>query len=116
MDGFTEAHHLEEVREHIENETLALVYVYGETCSVCHAVMPQIKPVIEQFQSIATMQIDSERFPEVSGEWTIFTVPVILLFLNGKEILRKARFIEKRELENQLTKIVNALKADEEEL
>lgn len=115
MDGFTEARHLDEVREHIEKETLVLVYVYGETCSVCHAVMPQIKPVIEQFESIVPMQIDSERFPEVSGEWTIFTVPVILLFLNGKEILRKARFIEKRELDTQLTKIVYALQSEEEE-
>lgn len=114
MDGFLEAQHLDDVREHIKNERLALVYVYGETCSVCHAVMPQIKPIIEQFSSIKSIQIDTEKFPEVSGEWTVFTVPVILLFLDGKEVLRAARFIEKNKLETQLMKITHALNVKEE--
>lgn len=116
MEGFFEARDLNDLREHIRNNRLALVYIYGETCSVCHAVMPQVKPIIEQFKAISAMQIDSERFPEVSGEWMVFTVPAILLFVDGKEVLRVARFIEKNKLENQLIKITNALSENEEVL
>jgi hypothetical protein len=32
--------------------------------------------------------------PEIAGELTIFTVPVDLIFMNGKEMHRQGRFID----------------------
>lgn len=109
VDGFLEAETLDELRAHMREESVALVYVYGESCSVCHAVLPQIKPIVEQFESIRAMQVDSEKIPAVSGELTVLTNPVVLLFVEGKEVLRMARFIEKGKLEDQLRKITLAL-------
>ncbi|MDZ7834486.1 MAG: thioredoxin family protein [Alkalibacterium sp.] len=111
MDGFKEAKSLEELREHVDQNERAFLFLYGQNCSVCHGVLPQIKPIVEGYPSIRTMQADVEKIPEISGEYTVFTVPVVLLFVEGKEVMRFARFIEKNKLDEQLDKITEALNA-----
>lgn len=109
MDGFKEAQSLSEVKAVVEESELAFVFLYGENCSVCHGVLPQVRPILEAYEQITTVQADVELIPELSGEYTVFTVPVILLFFNGKEVLRMARFIETDRLTYQLKKITEAV-------
>lgn len=109
MDGFKEAQSLAEVKSVVEENDLAFVFLYGEHCSVCHGVLPQVKPIVEKYEQIATVQADVEQIPELSGEYTVFTVPVILLFFNGKEVMRMARFIEMDKLSHQLKKITESV-------
>ncbi|MFO8068562.1 MAG: thioredoxin family protein [Alkalibacterium sp.] len=109
MDGFKEAQSLEELRKHVNENDLAFLFLYGQNCSVCHGVLPQIKPIVEGFPEIKTLQADVEKIPEISGEYIVFTVPVVLLFVDGREVMRFARFIEKNKLHEQLDKITSAL-------
>ncbi|SFC25375.1 Thioredoxin [Alkalibacterium subtropicum] len=110
MDGFKEARSLEELQDHVKENDVALLYLYGEHCSVCHAVLPQIKPIVESYPEIRPLQADVQNLPEIAGEYTVFTIPVVLLFVDGREVMRFARFIEKNKLNEQLEKITSALK------
>lgn len=110
MNGFKEAHTLDELKKHVEQNELAFLFLYGQNCSVCHAVLPQIKPIVESYPEIKTLQADVQNLPEISGEYTVFTIPVVLLFVDGREVMRFARFIEKNKLNEQLEKITSALK------
>lgn len=110
MEGFVEVTSLEEAKQLIQAENLLLMFIYGETCSVCHAVLPQIKLMIDSFDAIKSIQINHEHVPAVASEFTVFTVPVVLLFLEGKEVLRQARFIDRDLLKHQLNTITTGLK------
>lgn len=109
MDGFREAESVEEVRELIDNNKLVFVFLYGEYCSVCHGVLPQIRPVIDSYNELMSIQADIEKLPKLSGAFTVFTVPVVLLFLEGKEVLRIARFIRTEELRERIDKILDSV-------
>ncbi|MCC5895905.1 MAG: thioredoxin family protein [Alkalibacterium sp.] len=109
MDGFKEVDTLIEATDTIQQEKLVFLFVYGEHCSVCHGVLPQIKPLIDRYSEITSIQADIEKIPSLSGEFTVFTVPAVLLFLEGKEVVRFARFIEKEKLKHQIEKILHAL-------
>lgn len=109
MDGFREAESVEEVRELIDNNKLVFVFLYGENCSVCHGVLPQIRPVIDSYNELMSIQADIEKLPMLSGAFTVFTVPVVLLFLEGKEELRIARFIRTEELRERIDKILDSV-------
>lgn len=111
MDGFKEAQSLEELQTFVKEKDLALLYLYGKNCSVCHAVLPQIKPIIESYPEIESMQADVQKLQSIAGEYTVFTIPVVLLFVNGQEVMRFARFIERNKVNEQLKKITDALKA-----
>lgn len=87
---------------------LALVYVSHPGCSVCHGLKPQIDELLTSFPDVRTYEIDSAEVPEVASELSVLTVPVVLLFADGKEVLRRARFVPIAELRHQLERITEA--------
>ena len=53
--------------------------------------------------------INQSNVEEIAGELSIFTVPVDLIFLKGKEMHRQARFIDMQSFEKQLYMMQNAI-------
>lgn len=104
-----EVHSLESINAALTAEKLSLLYISRPNCSVCHALLPQVKGVLEEFQDVTSIHADAEEIPEIAGEFSIFTVPVIIVFVDGKEMFRKARFVPIDELHNQLSRLVKML-------
>ncbi|WP_080145763.1 thioredoxin family protein [Marinilactibacillus piezotolerans] len=93
MTTFPKAQTIEEIRTFIASNPLAFLYISRENCGVCHVVRPQVEEMLEDFPTIRTLQVSADEVPEVAGEFTVFTVPALLLFIEGKEMIREARFI-----------------------
>src|SRR5699024_7225610 len=98
-------HSMSEVEAFIANNKLSFLYVTQPNCSVCHGLLPQLQPILEPFEQIATAQLDASEVPEAAGQYGLFTAPVALLFVDGKEYFRKARFIPLQELEYEIIKV-----------
>ncbi len=83
---------LEELQELIQNQIGVLVYFSTPTCNVCHALKPKIaKEFEENFPKIKQVFIDSSLTPEIPAHFNIFSVPTILVFLDGREFARESR-------------------------
>ena len=75
----------------IDNYSSILLLISTERCSVCVALDQRLKPWIQMnFPDLAYRKIKLEEFPMLRGELMVFSAPVLLLFQNGKEVLRKA--------------------------
>nr|MDA3780433.1 thioredoxin family protein [Bacteroidales bacterium] len=80
-----------------------LVYFSHEKCSVCKALKPKINLLLERkFPKMEMYYADTVVYPEIAAQNTIFTVPTIIAFFDGKESFRKSRNISMQELENIL--------------
>ena len=79
---------------------LVLFKTYG--CSVCHAVGDQLDQRLVAYPDLPYASIYADDFPKLRGEHMIFTAPVVLLFVNGKEVFRSAQFIDFSKLMNTL--------------
>lgn len=102
-------HTLEGIKKIIDENQLTLLYISRPDCSVCHGLLPQVEELLKEFPSIVSIQADADEIPEIAGEYSIFTVPVVLVFADGKEVVRRARFVPIGELQVQLEKIVSAI-------
>ncbi|WP_042220522.1 thioredoxin family protein [Oceanobacillus manasiensis] len=96
---------LEEIDAFIDTQELTLLYISKEGCSVCHSLLPQIEALLENYPGIHTAHIESTEVPEVAGRFSIFAVPVILVFVKGKEYLREARIVHMDLFEERLNKL-----------
>lgn len=105
----TPLHSMADVQHFIANNELAFLYVTQPNCSVCHGLLPQLEPILQDYERIATAQIDATAVPEAAGQFSLFTAPVALLFVDGKEYIRKARFIPLEELESEMKRIYENL-------
>ncbi|WP_240611942.1 thioredoxin family protein [Planococcus halotolerans] len=60
---------------------------------------------MNDFPNIQTRVANAEETPEIAGHFSIFTVPVLILFADGKEMLREARFVHVEEFKLKVSKI-----------
>ncbi|MBN2802370.1 MAG: thioredoxin family protein [Deltaproteobacteria bacterium] len=84
----------EELQNLIDNEDGILIYFSHEKCNVCKVLKPKIADRCKiQFPKIKLLYADTELTPEISGQYSVFTVPSVIVFLGGKEFLRESRNI-----------------------
>ncbi|WP_338753313.1 thioredoxin family protein [Bacillus sp. FJAT-52991] len=100
---------LSTLHEKLNEHTVALLYISRPNCSVCHAVLPQVEELLTNYPQVKMLHVNADDVPEIAGEYAIFTIPVIIFFVEGKEMFRKARFIPMGELEHSIKKIVELM-------
>ena len=89
----------EALEQRIKSELGLLVYFSTPTCNVCHALKPKIIEAFEtHFPLIKQEFIDASIFPEIPASLGIFSVPTIMVFLDGKEFARESRNVSVGEL------------------
>ncbi len=76
-----------------------LLYFSHEKCNVCKVLKPKIEELIkEKYPKIEMYYVDTEHSQEIAGQNSIFAIPTILVFLGGREYIRKSRNIGIAEL------------------
>lgn len=100
---------IEDFYRFINAHALAVVHIMRDNCTVCHAVLPQIQDLLKDYPKAHLGVINQSNVEEIAGELSIFTVPVDLIFLKGKEMHRQARFIDMQSFEKQLYMMQNAI-------
>lgn len=93
----------------ISRNRMVLMYFGSDSCNVCNAIKPKVEEILKNYAEIISYQVDTEKDPEVSAEFNIFTIPGILLFIDGKEIIREARHISIQELDSKIERYYNLL-------
>ena len=97
------------VQEFIKNNKLALLYFSDDMCSVCHDLLPKVENMLLPYPEIKRARIEMIKLPESAGEFSIFTAPTILLFIDGKETIRDSRFISVRQLNDKIERYYDML-------
>lgn len=103
--SFASLHSIGAVDQFISENDLAFLYITMPNCSVCHGLLPQIETMFEQYPQIETRTVDASEVQEIAGRLQVFTAPVLILFVEGKEYLREARIVQTARLDEQIAKV-----------
>ena len=67
---------------------------------------PKVQELIEQeFPKIELVIVDSVEHPELAGEYHIFANPTLLVFFDGKEYIRKSKYVAIAELRTEISRL-----------
>lgn len=78
-------------------------YLSTPECNVCKVLKPKVIEMIEkEFPHIQFKYIDLSEAKEISGQLSVFSVPTILIYFEGKETIRVSRNIHLEELREQI--------------
>ncbi|MGX7595832.1 thioredoxin family protein [Planococcus plakortidis] len=92
---------MDQFQQKIDGRESFLLFVKTDYCSVCEGLKPQVEG-LEPDSTIPFYLVNAARVPEIAGQLMLFTAPVVILFKQGKEQLRFARFVRMEELESRL--------------
>jgi len=99
----TEIKFLPELQNTIVVNTAVLAYFSHEACNVCKVLKPKVEELLQQeFPLMKAVYIDTVRTPEIAGQYSVFAVPTLLCFFDGRESIRKSRNIGINELRDEL--------------
>lgn len=91
----------------IKNNEMALVYFGGNNCGVCTAMKPKVQELLKHYPKIKSGEVDVEKSVSLAAAYNVFTIPVILLFIEGKEVIREARHISLQDIADKLERYYN---------
>jgi thioredoxin-like negative regulator of GroEL len=99
----------EDINRFIKNNKICLLYFSAENCQVCSDLLPKIELLIKNYSKIKSAEVGIDKLPSLVGKYSIFTFPCILIFIEGREIIREARFVSVIELEKKIERFYDLI-------
>ena len=95
-----------EIREKVRSSEAVLLYFKNDNCAPCHVLRPKVKELIdEQFPKVEMIIIDSMENPEFAGEYQVYANPTLIIFFDGKEYIRKSKYVAIPELKAEIGRL-----------
>lgn len=99
-----------ELDQIIENNQAVLLYFSTVSCSVGEALEPKVEDMVtSRFPELELVFVDMNALSKASAKNQVFVEPTLLLFVEGKESMRKSRHISMLDLEDNLQRIYGLL-------
>ena len=94
---------IEKIQKTIKDNLAVMLYFSAPTCNVCHALKPKLFEAIEKnFKEFKIVSIDTSVDQDIAAHYSVFAIPTVLVFLDGKEFLRKSRHMSVDEVVREI--------------
>ena len=101
---------LSDVRSKVDSQPAILVYFKNDNCAPCLVLRPKVKELLnETFPSIEMIVVDTVEQPEFAGEFHVFANPTLLVFFDGKEYIRKSKYVAIPELKGEISRLYDMI-------
>jgi thioredoxin 1 len=82
----------EELDNGIKENMACLVYFSSPTCNVCQVLRPKIMEEFEKhYKEMKLYHVDLSITPEIGSELQVLAAPTVIIYLEGREFIRKYR-------------------------
>ena len=100
---FQNIKNIQEFNEYIDGGKPILAYFSTNECNVCKVLKPKVEDLFQSaFLKFKLLYINLSEMPEVGAQLSVFAVPTIMIYFEGKEFLRSSRNISISALENEI--------------
>ncbi len=93
----------------IDENEMVLLYFGTNSCGVCVDVKSKVGDMLKKYPRIKAYQVDIDDSIKIATNYSIFTIPAILLFIRGKETIREARHISILDLDKKIARYYTLL-------
>lgn len=101
MEGkkYVVANGAEEFAQHVHGTSgVVMVDFYADWCGPCKMIAPVIEELAAEYEGKATvMKVDVDQASDVAGQYSVMSIPTVIMFVNGKEADRKVGAMSKEQ-------------------
>jgi len=89
----------DDIERAIASRPAVALYFTGPDCGVCRVLLPKLRAAFDgAFPNIPLISVDAARYPAAVAQLHVFAVPALLVFIDGKEVIRRSRNMSPREV------------------
>jgi len=94
---------IKEIETTVKENLAVMLYFSAPTCNVCHALKPKLLDAITtNFKEFCIISIDVSVEQETAAHFNVFAIPTVLIFLDGREFIRKSRHMSVDEVVREI--------------
>lgn len=83
-----------------------ILYFWNAACSVCEPLYEKLKLLMEtDFPQLSIEKIDTSTNPELRVKYQVFSSPLIVLIMDGKEFYRSSANVSLHELNEKISRL-----------
>ena len=83
---------LKQLDDILKNDMAVVLYFSSPSCSVCKVLRPKLMQALnDTYPKISRYHADISLTPEIASQFQVFSAPTIIIFLEGREFIRKGR-------------------------
>jgi len=94
-----------EIDATLASQSLVLFYCSQPACNVCKSLLPKVEELLKKYPKATSLYVNLDEIQDFAGQHTVFSIPAILFFADGKEQFRLVRTFGLNELEEKIEKI-----------
>lgn len=95
---------IEAIEQEVTSHPFVFLYISAEACNVCKGLLPKVNDIIGKYPQISGIFAEIDSVPEVGSKYSIFAVPTLILFIDGREVIRESRYVNTRDLEEKISR------------
>lgn len=97
------------VRELINKNNIAIVYFSGSTCGACNLIKEKVEHILKKYPKIQSCEINGVEQTKLAAEYGVFSLPILILYIEQKESLRFGRNVDLIDFDNKLERYYKML-------
>lgn len=98
---------IEKLEELITSGAVFILYG-GAHCSVCHTLRPQLEKMLaSNYPNITSLYIDCEASAKICAQYSVFALPVVQFYIEGKKVTELARSFGIKQLRQSMQRSYN---------
>ena len=95
-----------EINEIIHTSNISVIYFTGRDCG---ALKFKVEEILKSFPRVKSGEIDGEKHPDICAEFNVFSLPLLILYVDEKESIRIGRNIDLLSLERNIERYYNMI-------
>ena len=99
----------EKIKSTITENEMVVLYFSNKVCGACEVIMNKVEKILESYPKVKSINIDGEKQLEIASINNVFSFPLLILYVNGKETIRVGRNIDFLELEKSIKRYYDIL-------
>ena len=97
-----ELNRVEDIKKMIATEDMLLLYFGNHVWGVCVDLEPKVRKMLGEYEKISSAYIDVDKNMDLAARYSMFVIPGILFYIQGKEFIRDAGTLSVPKLKSEI--------------
>ena len=93
--------------EFFTSQAACLVFLSTNDCGACSVLMPKVESMANEFPKLNAYHISLAQHPELVAPMGVYSAPTVIVYVEGKEQIRKSGRFAIDEIRISLERIYN---------
>lgn len=99
----------EEIKNIIIENEMVILYFSNKVCTACEVIRNKVEKILELYPKVKSVNVDGEKQVKIAAINNVFSFPLLILYVNGKETIRVGRNVDFLKLEKSIKRYYDML-------